>query len=377
LGNDFRLGRLLGIELRVDTSWLVLAFLVGWSFFAQFTFRFPELSAPGRTVLAAVSAAAFFASVLVHELSHSVMARRLGIPVEGITLFLFGGVTKTRMEARQPRDEFLVAVVGPLTSLVIAALMWAVVNLAGDGLSAPIGFAFGYLGWVNLALGVFNLLPGYPLDGGRVLRSLLWRASGNPAQATRRAAIGGKVVGGLLAAFGLLTVFAGDLTGLWMAAIGWFLYQAAAQADQEVVVRRLLNQVRASDLMSPELVTIPADMSVARAVDEFFLRYDHSAFPVDGEKTGLLTLRAIRQVPRDQWETRQVWTVTTPLEETCTVAADTPMDKVVENLRQQDEDRVLVVDDGRILGIITPRDIARWLRRSKELGLNGSDGVST
>jgi Zn-dependent protease/CBS domain-containing protein len=377
LGNDFRLGRLLGIELRVDTSWLVLAFLVGWSFFAQFTVRFPELSAPGRTVLAAVSAAAFFASVLVHELSHSVMARRLGIPVEGITLFLFGGVTKTRMEARQPRDEFLVAVVGPLTSLVIAALMWAVVNLAGDGLSEPISFALGYLGWVNLALGVFNLLPGYPLDGGRVLRSLLWRASGNPAQATRRAAIGGKIVGGLLAAFGLLTVFAGDLSGLWMAAIGWFLYQAAAQADQEVVVRRLLNQVRASDIMSPELVTIPADMSVARAVDEFFLRYDHSAFPVIGEKTGLLTLRAIRQVPRDQWETRQVWAVTTPLEESCTVAADTPMDEVVENLRQQDEDRVLVVDDGRILGIITPRDIARWLRRSRELGLNGSDGVST
>jgi CBS domain-containing protein len=181
----------------------------------------------------------------------------------------------------------------------------------------------------------------------------------------------------MLAAFGLLTVFAGDLSGLWMAAIGWFLYQAAAQADQEVVVRRLLNQVRASDIMSPELVTIPADMSVARAVDEFFLRYDHSAFPVIGEKTGLLTLRAIRQVPRDQWETRQVWAVTTPLEESCTVAADTPMDEVVENLRQQDEDRVLVVDDGRILGIITPRDIARWLRRSRELGLNGSDGVST
>jgi Zn-dependent protease/CBS domain-containing protein len=377
LGNDFRLGRVLGIELRVDTSWLVLAFLVGWSFFAQFTVRFPELSAPGRTVLAAASAAAFFESVLVHELSHSVVARRLGIPVEGITLFLFGGVTKTRMEARQPRDEFLVAVVGPLTSLVIAGLMWAVVNLAGGVLSEPISFALGYLGWVNLALGVFNLLPGYPLDGGRVLRSLLWRASGNPAQATRRAAIGGKIVGGLLAAFGLLTVFAGDLSGLWMAAIGWFLYQAAAQADQEVVVRRLLNQVRASDIMSPELVTIPADMSVARAVDEFFLRYDHSAFPVIGEKTGLLTLRAIRQVPRDQWETRQVWAVTTPLEESCTVAADTPMDEVVENLRQQDEDRVLVVDDGRILGIITPRDIARWLRRSRELGLNGSDGVST
>lgn len=369
MGNDFRIGRVLGIEIRVDASWLVLAFLVGWSFFAQFTARFPQLSASGRVVLAAGTAAVFFGSVLVHELSHSVMARRLGIQVEGITLFLFGGVTKTRMEARQPRDEFLVAVVGPLTSFAIAGLMWALVNLTGEALSDPISYACGYLGWVNLALGAFNLLPGYPLDGGRVLRSILWRASGNPARATRAAATGGKIVGGLLAGFGLLTVFTGDLSGLWMAAIGWFLFQAAAQADQEVVVRKLLNQIRARDIMSPELVTIPADMSIAQAVDEYFLRYDHSAFPVDGERAGLITLRAIRQLPRDQWEIRQVWTLTTPLEETCIVAADTPMDEVMESLRGQDSDRVLVVDEGRILGIITPRDIARWVRRSEELGL--------
>jgi Zn-dependent protease len=369
LGNDFRIGRVLGIEIRVDASWLVLAFLVGWSFFAQFTVRFPQLSGAGRAALAAGTAAIFFASVLVHELSHSVMARRLGIPVEGITLFLFGGVTKTRMEARQPRDEFLVAVVGPLTSVVIAGFMWALVNLTGEALSDPISYACGYLGWVNLALGAFNLLPGYPLDGGRVLRAFLWRASGNPARATRGAATGGKIVGGLLAGFGLFTVFTGDLGGLWMAAIGWFLYQAAAQADQEVVVRRLLNQVRARDIMSPELVTIPADMSIAQAVDEYFLRYDHSAFPVEGERAGLITLRAIRQLPRDQWEIRQVWTLTTPLEEACVVAADTPMDEVMESLRDQEADRVLVVDEGRILGIITPRDIARWVRRSEELGL--------
>jgi CBS domain-containing protein len=251
--------------------------------------------------------------------------------------------------------------------------MWAVVKLTGETLSASISYAVGYLGWVNLALGAFNLLPGYPLDGGRVLRSFLWRASGNPGQATRRAATAGKVVGGLIAVGGLLTVFAGDLSGLWMAAIGWFLFQAAAQADQEVVVKRLLNQVRAGDIMSPDLVTIPADMSIARAVDDYFLRYDHSAFPVDGERTGLLTLRAIRQVPRDQWETRQVWTVTTPLDDACAVPADTPMDVVMEKLRQQDEDRVLVVDTGRIEGIITPLDIARWLRRSEELGLSESE----
>jgi len=372
-GGGFRLGRLLGIEVRVDISWLVVAFLVGWSFFAQFTLRFPEVSAPARIALAAGSAAVFFGSVLLHELSHSVMARRLGIPVEGIKLSLFGGVTKTRMEARRPRDEFLVAVVGPLTSFALAALLWGAVNLTGEALAAPISYGCGYLGWINLGLGVFNLLPGYPLDGGRVLRSLLWRSSGNVGQATRWAATAGKVLGGLLAGLGLVTVFGGDLTGLWMTMIGWFLYQAAAQADQDVVVRWLLNQVRASDIMSPQLVTIPADMTVARAVDEFFLRYDHSAFPVLGERPGLLTLRAVRQIPRDQWQTRQVWTAITPLDAACTVAAETPMDAVMESLRQQDQDRVLVVEDGRILGIITPRDIARWIRRSQELGLTESD----
>ncbi|MGH8872859.1 MAG: site-2 protease family protein [Acidimicrobiia bacterium] len=372
MANAFRLGRILGIEVRIDASWLVLAFLVGWSFYAQFTVQFPELSGTARVALAAVTAAIFFASVLIHELSHSVVARRLGIPVEGITLFLFGGVTRTRMEAQTPRDEFLVGVVGPMTSFVIAGVLWLVVNLGGEALPDPILYAWGYLGWINLALGAFNLLPGYPLDGGRVLRSFLWRSSGNVGQATRRAATVGKVLGGLLVGYGLFSVFGGDLGGLWMAAIGWFLFQAAAQADQEVVVRRLLNEVRAGDIMTPELVTIPADTTIADAVDDFFLRYDHSAFPVDGERTGLLTLRAVRQIPRDQWEIRQVWTATTPLDETCTVSAETPMDQVMEKLREQDEDRVLVVEDGHIAGIITPRDIARWLRRSEELGLTES-----
>lgn len=161
-----------------------------------------------------------------------------------------------------------------------------------------------------------------------------------------------------------------------MAAIGWFLYQAAAQADRDVVIRRLLNDVRAADIMTPDLVTVPADASIQEAVDDYFLRYDHSAFPVDGERAGLLTLRAVRQIPRDQWEQRQVWTATTPLDEACTVSRDTPMDEVIEDLRQHGEDRVLVVDDGRIQGIITPLDIARWLRRSEELGLTGVDSSS-
>ncbi|HEY4606886.1 MAG TPA: CBS domain-containing protein, partial [Acidimicrobiia bacterium] len=161
------------------------------------------------------------------------------------------------------------------------------------------------------------------------------------------------------------------LGGLWLAAIGWFLFQAAVAADQDAMLRRLLKEVRARDLMSPDLVTIPSNATIQEAVDDYFLRYDHSAFPVvDGEKAGLLSLRSVRQIPRDQWDIRQVWTATNDLTEALVVASSTPMDQVMDRLREEGPDRVLVIDDGRVLGIITPRDIARWVRRSEELGLS-------
>lgn len=368
--NPIKLGRVLGIEIRIDPSWLVIAFLVAWMFFAIFTDRFPELGAGPIGLLAGASVLIFFGSVLLHELSHSVMAQRLDIPVESITLFLFGGFSKMKMDARKPRDEFLVAVVGPLTSLVIAGVLWIIVTWGGELLGAPIRFALGYLGWLNLLLGVFNLLPGFPLDGGRVFRSIVWGATGSLARATRAAVRGGRVISFLLITVGILSVFAGNLGGLWMAAIGWFLLQAAGAAGQDVTVRLLLEEVRARDLMSPELVTVPSGASIQEAVDDFFLRYDHSAFPVsDMDRPGLLTLRSVRQIPRDQWDIRQVWTATTSLEDTCTVAPGTPMNEVMDLLREHDQDRVLVVDGAQVLGIITPRDVARWVQRSEELGL--------
>ncbi|HIE21377.1 MAG TPA: site-2 protease family protein [Acidimicrobiia bacterium] len=370
------IGRYFGIEVRIDPSWLVIAFLFGWSFYAQFQHVFPDLASTTNLLLSATSVLVFFGSVVLHELSHSVMARRLGIPVEGITLFLFGGVTKTRMEASKPRDEFLVAVVGPATSIAIAGVLWALVNWGSVLIQGPLAYALGYLGWLNLGLGLFNLLPGFPLDGGRVLRSILWATGGSLPRATRRAAGVGKLIAAIMIAVGLLSVFTGNLGGLWMAAIGWFLYQAAVAVDQDVVLKALLQEVRARDLMSPNLITIPWDATIRDAVDGYFLRYDHSAFPVVGrDQPGLITLRAVRQIPNDQWELREVWTATTSLDDACTVGPDTPMDKVMEKLREQEgeQDRVLVVDGDRILGIITPRDILRWVRRSEELGLAAVD----
>jgi Zn-dependent protease/predicted transcriptional regulator len=372
-----RIGRVFGIEITIDPSWLVIAFLFTWSFYVQFGLRFEDLAQAPILITAIGTALLFFGSVLLHELSHSVMAMRLGVPVEGITLFLFGGVSKMKMEANRPRDEFLIAVVGPLTSIALAGVFWLVVTLTSGLLSPLVLFALGYLGWLNLLLGIFNLLPGFPLDGGRVLRSILWRSSGSLVTATRGAARGGRIIASILIALGLVSVFTGNLGGLWMAAIGWFLLQAAGAADQDVVVRSFLEEVTAGDLMSPELVSIPFDSTIEEAVDDYFLRYDHSAFPVvSEERSGLLTLRAVRQIPKDQWGVRQAWSAMTDLRDACTVEPATPMNRVMEKIREMEQDRVLVVEDGRILGIITPRDVARWVQRSQELGLSPPEDVA-
>lgn len=368
--NSISLGRFFGVEVRVDASWLFIALLFGWSFYLQFEAQLTDLDPTANVLLSAASVFVFFASVLAHELSHSVMARRLGIPVEDITLFLFGGVTKTRMEASRPRDEFLIAIVGPLTSVGIAGLLWLAVQWLPDVTPEPILFAMGYIGWLNLFLGIFNLLPGMPLDGGRVLRSILWKTSGSLTSATRRAAVAGKVLASVLIGLGIFVVFAGDLSGLWMAAIGWFMFQAASVMGYDSVLRQVLQDVKASDLMSPNPVTIPSGITIRETVEEYFLRYDHAAFPiVDHDRPALLTIKAVRQIPRDQWDIRQAWSVATSIDDTCTVEADTTMDVVMERLRQEDQDRVLVVDGDSILGIITPSDIMRWVRRSQELGL--------
>lgn len=372
-GGRLSLGRWLGIEVTIDTSWLVIAFLIGWSFYLLYLQQFPDLSGSVAIVLGIGTAVLFFASVLLHELSHSVMARRLGMPVEGITLFIFGGVTRTGEEADSASEEFAVAVVGPLSSFALAAVFWGLVNFTGDLFPAEVQFGLGYLGWLNVALGAFNLLPGFPLDGGRVLRAAVWQATGSMERATRIATSGGRVVGSGLIAVGLvLVLFTGDLGGLWYAAIGWFLSQAAAAHGQQAVVRKLFEGMTARDVMSPRLVTIAENTTLQEAVDDYFLRYDHAAFPVnddDGETQGILTLRSVRQVPRDEWPVRQAWAVMTRLGDACAVDADTPMDEALKLLTESEDQRVLVTEGGRVVGIITPRDVARWVQRSEELGL--------
>jgi Zn-dependent protease/CBS domain-containing protein len=369
-GTSWRVARIAGIEVRVDTSWTVIALLITYSMYLRFTTIYPNLSTGSAVGFAILAAVLFFGSVLGHELAHALVSQARGIPVQDITLFLFGGATRARVESRGPGDEFLIAAVGPLSSGVFAALFWIIAILGQDAWPRPLVGLFGYLAWVNLLLAAFNLVPGFPLDGGRLLRSAIWKATGNFTRATRYASLGGQAVGWLLVAGGVIFLLTGNLaSAIWFAFIGWFLVQAARASYQELQVRDLLRGVEAQDVMARNLLRIPPQLSLREAMDDYFLRYDHSAFPVEehGRTVGLLTLRGVRRVPSDQWPTRRVEEVMVPLGDQVVVTPHTRMDQVLGKLEDGEAGRVLVVEDGEVVGIITASDLSRWLRRWRQL----------
>jgi Zn-dependent protease/CBS domain-containing protein len=378
-GTSWRVARIAGIEVRVDSSWVVIALLITYSMYLRFSVLYKDLSTGAAVGIAILAAVLFFGPVLVHELAHAVVSRARGIRVQDITLFLFGGATRARVESRGPGDEFLIAAVGPLASLLVAALFWIVNVFARGALPRSLIGMFGYLAWVNLLLAAFNLVPGFPLDGGRLLRSLVWRATGSFRRATRIASLAGQAVGWLLVAGGVAFLLAGNLAGgIWFAFIGWFLVQAARASYQELQVQQMLRGVQAQDVMATSLVRIPPDLTLQDAVDRYFMRYDHSSFPVDeyGRTIGLLTLRKVRRVPSDQWPTSRVRDHMVPLGGQVVVPPDAPMDQVMAKLEDGEAGRVLAADDGEVVGIITPSDLTRWLRRWRTLDGRALDSRS-
>src|SRR5258708_22079881 len=234
-GTSWQVGRIAGIQVRVDSSWVVIALLITYSMYLRFAFLYKDLSAGAAVGIAILAAVLFFGSILVHELAHALVSRAGGIQFQDITLFVCGGATRARVESRGPGDEFLIAVVGPLTSVGVAALFWAVDVFARGALPRPLIGMFGYLAWVNLLLAGFNLVPGFPLDGAPLLRSLVWRATGSFRRATRIASLAGQAVGWLLVAGGGAFLLTGNLAGgIWVAFIGWVRGQGAPGSYPEL-----------------------------------------------------------------------------------------------------------------------------------------------
>jgi Zn-dependent protease/predicted transcriptional regulator len=373
---DFRLASVLGFEVRIDASWFVIFFLVLWSFtVAVFPARVSGLTGGVYFALGLVGALLFFATLLAHELAHSIVARSKGIGVEGITLFLFGGVARTKSEARTPGDEFLIAGVGPLASVLIAiALFGAAVagHRLGFGLATTV--LFEYIALLNLALAIFNLLPGFPLDGGRMFRAILWRITGSLRRATRIATLAGRGIGYALVVFGALSALRGAIVGgLWLALIGWFLRNAAVATDREQLARELLDGARADQIMAMTPFAVSSDLTLDRFFNQIARVSRISDFPVvSGDvAVGIVNVKALEGVPRDRWGSAHIEEVMTPIEPETIVQIDDSMLDVLDRVRASASRRVLVLDNRRIAGIITPHDITAWLERARQLDALG------
>lgn len=368
----FRVGSIFGFEIRVALSWFIIFFLILWTLTTGvFPGNYPGLASNTYMIMGIIGTLLFFASLLAHELSHSFVARAKGIPVEGITLFAFGGVSRTRMDAETPGDEFQIAGVGPLTSVAIAGLfglLWWIGRNAGW--SIAVNGVNAYLSSINLLLAIFNLLPGFPLDGGRLFRSIVWKITGNLKKATRIASAGGKFLGYLLIAWGVVQLFSPTLiSGLWLILIGWFLSNAADASYQELLIRTSLEGVPAREVMTLAPETVPSDLKLQALVNDHFLQRRYHAFPVvdNGHAIGIITLNQVKDIPRDEWNYRTVAATMTPVERGVLVRPEEKMTQVLRKMEESGVRRVLVTRNGSLEGIITANDIASWLRRRQEL----------
>jgi Zn-dependent protease/predicted transcriptional regulator len=363
MGGAVTLFRVLGIPVRVHPSWLVILGLLTWSLsVGYFPQVLPGLPAGALWLKGLTAALLLFVSVFLHELAHSVVARRYGIPVSSITLHIFGGVSQLEREPDRPGAEFLIAVVGPLTSFAIAAVLALATALAGPGPGARA--LMQYLIFVNAIVGVFNLVPGFPLDGGRLLRAVLWKLQGNLQSATRMASRAGGLVALGLIGLGVVRVFTGEfLGGIWLVLIGLFLRQAAEGSYQQLVLRDVLGPLAVRDVMSRDVVQIPADLSVDRVVEDFFWRHRVSSFPVvdDGRVVGIVALDQLKQVPPERRAEMAVRQLMLPLTETLVAAPGDPLARAFEKLTLNGLGRLVVLDRGRLVGYLSVKDVMHVL----------------
>lgn len=371
---SFKLGSIFGFEIRVDLSWLLIFFLILWTLTVDlFPFNFPGLSNATYIVMGVSGTILFFTSLLLHEISHSLVAKTKDIPVEGITLFAFGGVSRTRIDAETPGDEFQIAVVGPLTSLALSGI-FALVSYIGEnaGWDVAVTGVAAYLSWINLVLAIFNLLPGFPLDGGRLFRSAVWKFTNNIQTATRVASIGGRILGFSLIAFGFWQLFSpipNLIGGLWLILIGWFLNNAAAASYRELVLRTMLEGSRVREVMTIKPETVPADLTLQELMDNYFFNRYYESFPVmeDGHPIGMITLNQLKEVRRQNWSQRTVKEMMIPLKE-ISVSPQQDIAKTLTQMREARSRRLLVIDNGNLAGIISSTDISNWLQRQQEFG---------
>jgi Zn-dependent protease/CBS domain-containing protein len=364
MNDSFTLGRIAGIRVGVNWSWIVVFALIVWTLSQSIFPRMNEgLSDATYLGMAIAAALLFFVSLLMHEYGHALVARREGMEIEGITLWLFGGVARFKGMFPSAGAEFRIATAGPVVSLVLGCLfvLFAWLARAPEAVDAVAA----WLGYINLTLLVFNLLPALPLDGGRVLRSVLWAARNDFAWATRIAAWVGRAFGYLFIAVGLgFLFFQGAFSGAWLAFIGWFLLQAAGAEDRYLLARQALAGLRVLDLMVRDPVTAKPDMTLGTFMDELVSQRRYTTYPVveDGRAVGLLPFRCVAEVPRREWDTRLVRDCMIPRDRVPVVGETDDLIDAAAELASSDVNRALVLDGDRLVGLLSVTDVARALQ---------------
>lgn len=374
LGRRIPLFEVFGFSVRLDPSWFLLAILIAWSLGGQngyFRVAHEGLTPTVYWVMGAAAALGLFASIVLHELAHSVMARRFGLAIKGITLFIFGGVAEMTEEPESPRAEFLVAVAGPLASVVIAASSFGIGQvLRASGVSAAVYGVIAFLAWMNTALVIFNLVPAFPLDGGRMLRALLWRIRGDLTWATRITAGIGSFFGLVLMALGVFSLVQGDFVGgLWRFVLGLFLRQAAQSSRRFQLARRFLEGEAVRDFMAEPPTTVPRHLSLREFVESYLYRRGPEIYPVvqDDRLVGTIDLESVKAVPQEEWDRQSVGTVAKPLEASPVLDPGLDALAALTALRSMPGGRALVVEDGRLVGMVSLQDLARLVALKGEL----------
>ena len=362
-----QLGRIAGIRVGVNWSWLVVFALIVWTLVsAVFPSQNPGLSKGAYVAMGVVAALLFFGSLLLHELGHAIQARRDGMEIEGITLWLFGGVARFTGMFPSAGAEFRIAIAGPLVSLALGVLF--VAAAAAAALPEAVDGVAAWLGYINLTLLVFNLLPALPLDGGRVLRSAIWAAKDDFHVATHVAVGISRAIAALIIAGGLfLLIFQSSFSGAWLAFLGWFLLQAAGGETRFLAAREALGDLRVRDLMVSDPVTVPADLPLGLFMDQVAWARRYTSYPVvdDGRALGLLTFRCVAETPRSEWDARTVRDCMLPVDRVPVLEADESAVDALAELGASDVSRGLVLDGDRLAGLLSISDLARALEVRK------------
>jgi Zn-dependent protease/CBS domain-containing protein len=368
------LGAIRGIPIRIHFTWLIIFGLLSWSLASgYFPQRYPDLPITAYWIKAIIAALFLFGSILVHELMHALMAQNLQVPIAGITLFALGGVSEMKQEPHSPSAEFLIAIVGPLASLVLAGFFWLVWRALAREVPDPSFAAIAlYLTGLNLVVAVFNLLPAFPLDGGRVLRSIIWGITKNLKQATYLATRIGIVFAYALIAFGAVSLFAGaGFQGIWMAIIGFFLLQGAQASYAQVMLKEALAGIPVRDMMVRDVVTVPPTLSVRDLIDRYFLTHGYGGFPVveNAQVVGLVSLGDVKRVAAEDYDRMLVREVMVPLAERLTIAPEADISVAFQRMAEEGLGRLIVMQRGGMLGLVTKTGLSRFLQMKLELNL--------